>query len=392
MMLPGLILFLAASRSDFNAVDTLATLVSFRKEAMKDVKTQEAYEVAHKAIMDKALAATKDVKLSDVEASQCLPLSQIYSMGEQWHESVQAIEKFLTVASTPAEKFQGHNIAIDSASRDGDIAAILNHTKAIDLPDSKDGLMFARRWIGGTFYAVIEKGGIGAATAMAYDLNDKVKKLTKVAEADKLGWQAAYSTEVANALADSGDTKGALARIEEGLKGLDAKTARSLTLLKTQLSLPGKPYPALKFTTGLGTFDEDAMVGKVVILDFFAHWCGPCIASFPEMEKMYGELHGKGLEVVGITRYYGYYGAENREKRDMKPEVEIQKMGEFKKQHNIPWSVMYGDASNFENYGCAAIPYVVVIDKKGNVRKIKVGYDAEHFAEFQKFVEGLLAE
>ena len=359
---------------------------------MKDVKTRDAFNVAQKAVKEKALDATKDVKVADVEASQCLPLAQIYSMGEQWHESVVASEKYLTFASNPAEKFQGNSIAISSGVRAQEVPTVLNHTKAIELPDSKEGFMFARQWLNGPFSFLVDKGGISTAMAMAYDMNSKVEKLTTPTVAEKQSWQVSYSSQLATVLAENGNTKDAIARIDEGLKGLDAKQGRSLTMLKTQLTLTGKSYPALKFTKGYGSFDEDKMVGKVMIIDFFAHWCGPCIASFPEMEAMYGDLHDKGLEVVGVTTYYGYYGAENREKRDMPQDVEFAKMGDFIKEHKLPWSVMYGARDNFEKYGCAAIPYQVVIDKKGNVRKIKVGYDAAHFAEFRKFVEGLLAE
>ncbi|MBS1701810.1 MAG: TlpA family protein disulfide reductase [Armatimonadetes bacterium] len=172
----------------------------------------------------------------------------------------------------------------------------------------------------------------------------------------------------------------------------DPKEARKLAFEKKRKAIMGQPYPALKFTKGHGTFDEDSYVGKVVLFDFFAHWCGPCIASFPEMEKMYADLQPKGLRVVGITKYYGYYGKENREKRDMPQDTEFDRMGDFIKAHKIPWPVMYGGADNFEAYGCDAIPFVVVIDKQGNIRNIKIGYDPQHFDEFRKQIEGLLAE
>jgi thiol-disulfide isomerase/thioredoxin len=47
--------------------------------------------------------------------------------------------------------------------------------------------------------------------------------------------------------------------------------------------------------------DLSKMKGKVVLVDFWATWCGPCIAEMPNVIKAYGEYHDKGFEVIGIS-------------------------------------------------------------------------------------------
>src|SRR6185503_6586623 len=81
------------------------------------------------------------------------------------------------------------------------------------------------------------------------------------------------------------------------------------------VGLPAKSFKPLRALGECKTIDE--LKGKVVILDFFAHWCGPCIASLPSMRSLYEDLKPKGLEIIGVTRFYGYYKTQNRAKRDM---------------------------------------------------------------------------
>lgn len=390
MTLSSLIL-LASYRSDFNATTTLADLTAFRRQALQSIKTREDLDKANKEVKEKALEALKDVKISDVESTQCLALAQIFVMGEQWKDSIGSAEKYLTTAGE-TEKFAGDTLIVSSASQLKDANTILKYTSGIKLPDSTAGYSFASSWLRTPFELVREKQGLAKTLSITDGFDSQIKAMTTLKDPVKKSWNTTYAAFAANQLKDSGDLPGALKRIDAALVGMDAKDGRSLTLLKKQISLPGKAYPALVFTKGHGTFDEDSLVGKVVILDFFAHWCGPCIATFPRMEQMYSDLHSKGLEVVGITRYYGYFGKENTEKRDMPQDVEFEKMGGFIKEHKLPWAVMYGDQSNFENYGCAAIPYCVVIDKKGVIRKIEVGNYPDKFPDFRKFIEGLLAE
>ncbi|MFO7768052.1 MAG: TlpA disulfide reductase family protein [bacterium] len=98
------------------------------------------------------------------------------------------------------------------------------------------------------------------------------------------------------------------------MKDLYARTVRSglvaLTLLTTALAVPaaaqqpGEPAPALEVTTLEGeTLTLADLEGQVVVLDFWATWCQPCLREIPDYNHIYEEYRdqGDGFSIVGLT-------------------------------------------------------------------------------------------
>lgn len=165
---------------------------------------------------------------------------------------------------------------------------------------------------------------------------------------------------------------------------------RQITSPDTQSGLVGKIAPTLMNDRALGEFAGlSSLKGKVVILDFMAHWCGPCKAAFPDLVKLQSRLGMKGLQIVSLTGYYGYFG----ERQGISKEQEFEAMRGFVKDYGIAWPVLFdGIAHNNSAYGVTGIPQLVVIDRKGIVRKVEVGYLPADFQKTVKEIEAIVAE
>lgn len=115
--------------------------------------------------------------------------------------------------------------------------------------------------------------------------------------------------------------------------------------------------------------------GKVVILDFWATWCPPCVKEVPHFVELYDEYKEQGFEMVGISLDAG--GAN-----DVKPFVE---------KMNVNYTMLIGNQDVTKEYGgIGGIPTTFVIDKAGQIRQKYVGYREK--AVFENDIKMLLNE
>jgi len=144
-------------------------------------------------------------------------------------------------------------------------------------------------------------------------------------------------------------------------------------------SLIGDPAPELRMDRWL---DGDAILinelrGKVIILDYWATWCAPCIKTFPELRGLYEKYRDNGLVIIGITRVDNTQNEKTIE--------------DFVAKENFPYPIGISEESfNYLSYGVGGIPHVVLIDRNGIVREYLVGVQEE--GKLEKEIIKLLKE
>ena len=126
--------------------------------------------------------------------------------------------------------------------------------------------------------------------------------------------------------------------------------------------------------------------GRVVMLDFWAHWCAPCIANFPATNALREKYGPKGLVIVGVTETYGFFG----EQKDLGRAKELAALKSLKKEHSVQYGFIVGPHQNETAYGVMGLPVVVLIDRTGKVRYLKSG--TGEGKAFEHVLEALLAE
>jgi thiol-disulfide isomerase/thioredoxin len=131
-------------------------------------------------------------------------------------------------------------------------------------------------------------------------------------------------------------------RISEGVG------KRPVDLTGKQIAIAGPLFEG-------GDFDVEKWKGNVVLVDFWATWCGPCVASLPELQAIHERLHAKGFEIIGVNL------DEDREALEA-----------FLEGTPLPWPNIIdaeapAESQMAKKYGISAIPTTFLLDKTGKL-------------------------
>jgi len=115
-----------------------------------------------------------------------------------------------------------------------------------------------------------------------------------------------------------------------------------------QYTQPSTQGPSLYTLTNT---DFSQFRGKVVVLDFFATWCNPCIQQIPQLAEIHEKYNSSGVIILSI-------GPSTDTVGDLE---------QFKEKHSMEWRVAGDTVGAFDEYGVQYIPKIVILDQKGTI-------------------------
>ena len=189
---------------------------------------------------------------------------------------------------------------------------------------------------------------------------------------------------------------------------ISTSLGRMKTMIETEIKraeLIGKPakdwgdFADQNYLVGMKQKSLAELKGKVVLIDFWAVWCGPCIATFPHLKEWHEKYSDKGFVIVGSTKFYNFdwndeTGKAARSQEEVPVEKELVMLEKFRESYGLHHGFLV--TSKEEDYGksfmVSGIPQAVLIDKEGKIQMIRVGSGDQNAKDLEKKIEELLAQ
>jgi thiol-disulfide isomerase/thioredoxin len=182
--------------------------------------------------------------------------------------------------------------------------------------------------------------------------------------------------EVLGAVTDASDDRGGAVQFLRKMHAHYKETSIATRIQKNilLLTLEGKPAPPVAVPQWLGAKGKTLpeLKGQVVLLFFWAHWCGDCKAQKPILDRLAADYGARGLTIVGPTQFYGYIARGE----SATPEQELHYLQtDYQQAHPIPsWMSVPISSENFHNFGVSTTPTLMLVDRKGIVRLYNPGH------------------
>ncbi len=204
---------------------------------------------------------------------------------------------------------------------------------------------------------------------------------------------------------DVDEALASLAAIKTNFPGTEAADAAASFLARMEeenatearlANLVGSAAPELDFTwsTHSGLTKLADLRGKVVVLDFWATWCGPCVRSFPMVKELTDHYADSAVEVVGVTSLQGQVHGLSASPIDTKDDAakEHALMTDYIAAKDINWTIGFTSQKVFnEDYGISGIPHMAIIAPDGTLRHNDL-HPAMPHAEKQALIDAILKE
>lgn len=139
----------------------------------------------------------------------------------------------------------------------------------------------------------------------------------------------------------------------------DEYTRGTRKVNKQLFALKGKKMPGFLIKDFEGKkYSSEQMKGKLVLLDFWEVWCGPCIESMPKVQQLYEKYKSKGLEVYGIVHEKEYLSTAKQ----------------LIEKNKISFPMLLGTEASSKSFSIIAVPTYILIDRAGDIVMISEGF------------------
>jgi thiol-disulfide isomerase/thioredoxin len=244
-------------------------------------------------------------------------------------------------------------------------------------------VMEATSWLGRGALAAGQLDRAEGYARQAYDLAQAALKSRGVDDEPRLPTALGASIEVlSQAGAKRGARSEAVAFLREELNRWgETSIARRIQKNLNLLSLEGTRAPALELADHLGPPPPalPTLKGKVVLLFFWAHWCGDCKTQAPVLARLLERYGPQGLRIVAPTQRYGYVaGGKQASPEDERAYIEQIRRTVYVQLPSMPVPLA---KANMERYGVSTTPTIVLLDRQGLVRLYNPGRMTEETLE-----------
>jgi thiol-disulfide isomerase/thioredoxin len=327
-------------------------------------------------------------------SEEFLSLAVLYTYAEQYQDAERALRAYLASANA-RDRLRARKdlLSILIAVQKFDEAAVVAD-QLLDEPTYDHDLITRVQLlitkIGGPHP---KAAGVLAEKMMPglFDYVGHTKEIHPISIASLL--QSAY--EEGLTIADAGSPERAKAYFQSFLTRFNSSPVSSnkdvrqiMDYAIMRMNLVGSAAPAIQAIEFIGApkISLKDLRGKVILLDFMAHWCPQCIEDLPYTNSLRKKYMNEGLVVLGITEFYGYFGS----REGLSQEDELMELKEFKTKHKIEFGIIVCQSNNHQNYGVSGYPAAALIDRAGRIRFLKQG--ADYKQDIAEKIEKLLAE
>jgi thiol-disulfide isomerase/thioredoxin len=148
-----------------------------------------------------------------------------------------------------------------------------------------------------------------------------------------------------------------------GIFGNAVWSSRRIEALRPMQRGQAAPDFTLSRIDGAGSISLSALRGQVVVLDFWATWCSPCVAMVPVLDRVHASFGPRGVAFVGVNSDGGAANADE--------------IGEFVLSHHLPYPVVVDDGRVGGQFKVEALPTLMVLGRDGRIRSSFIGYTSE---------------